>query len=114
MADRDKLYMGIDIGSVSLNIAIIDEKVSLLASMYERTKGQPVPVLLEALNRLAGDFPRVSGVLEAAEEVLPEEDKKTRATVLAHGIREGNQPSHNIRDGVSTVGDRQCLLDGSY
>ena len=63
MADRDKLYMGIDIGSVSLNIAIIDEKVHLLASVYERTKGQPVPVLLDALNRLAGDFPRVSGVL---------------------------------------------------
>jgi len=63
MADRVKLYMGIDIGSVSLNIAIIDEEVRLLASVYERTKGQPVPVLLDALNRLAGDFPRVSGVV---------------------------------------------------
>jgi len=63
MADRDKLYMGIDVGSVSLNIAIIDEQVRLCASVYERTKGQPVPVLLEALNRLAGDFPWVSGVL---------------------------------------------------
>lgn len=30
MAERDKLYMGIDIGSVSLNIAIIDEQVNLL------------------------------------------------------------------------------------
>jgi len=63
MANRDKLYMGIDIGSVSLNIAIIDEEVRLLASVYERTKGQPVPVLLDALNRLASDFPRVSGVV---------------------------------------------------
>ena len=59
MADRDKLYMGIDVGSVSLNIAIIDEQVRLLASVYERTKGQPVPVLLEAFNRLAGNFPHV-------------------------------------------------------
>ncbi len=63
MADRDKLYMGIDVGSVSLNIAIIDEQVRLLASVYERTKGQPVPVLLDAFNRLVGDFPGVSGVL---------------------------------------------------
>lgn len=30
------------------------------------------------------DFPEVSRVLEAAEELLPEEDKKTRAIVLAH------------------------------
>jgi len=63
MADRVKLYMGIDIGSVSLNIAIIDEQVHLLASVYERTKGQPVPVLLDALNKLAGDFPWVNGVI---------------------------------------------------
>ncbi|MCX5994663.1 MAG: acyl-CoA dehydratase activase, partial [Chloroflexi bacterium] len=63
MADRVKLYMGIDIGSVSLNIAIIDEQVHLLASVYERTKGQPVPVLLDAFSRLVGGFPRVSGVV---------------------------------------------------
>jgi len=32
VAERDKLYMGIDVGSVSLNIAIIDEQVNLLDS----------------------------------------------------------------------------------
>src|SRR4030042_4681837 len=63
MKTPDKLYMGIDIGSVSLNIAIIDEQIRLLASVYERTKGQPVPVLLDAFNNLAGDFPKMSGVL---------------------------------------------------
>jgi len=63
MTKPEKTYMGIDIGSVSLNIAIIDEQVRLLASVYERTKGQPVPVLLDAFNNLATDFPRISGVL---------------------------------------------------
>ncbi len=63
MVDQGKLYMGIDIGSVSLNIAIIDEQVRLHASVYERTQGQPVPVLLDAFSRLAGDFPRVEGVI---------------------------------------------------
>ncbi len=63
MANSQRKYMGIDIGSVSLNIAIIDEQVRLLASVYERTKGQPVPVLLEAFGRLAGDFPTVDGVV---------------------------------------------------
>ncbi|HEY49099.1 MAG TPA: CoA activase [Dehalococcoidia bacterium] len=63
MSEQDKLYMGIDVGSVSLNIAIIDEQVNLLASIYQRTKGQPIPALLNAFNSLAKDFPLLSGVV---------------------------------------------------
>ena len=63
MVHTEKHYMGIDIGSVSLNIAIIDENVRLLSSVYERTRGQPVPVLLEAFNRLLSDFKTINGVV---------------------------------------------------
>ena len=70
MANRDKLYMGIDVGSVSLNIAIIDEQVRLRASVYERTKGQPVPVLLDTLSKLASDFPLVSCVMTLIPALL--------------------------------------------
>jgi len=63
MAEQDKLYMGIDIGSVSLNIAIIDEQANLLESVYQRTKGQPVPALLDAFNILIKDYPRIDGVV---------------------------------------------------
>ncbi len=63
MAERDKLYMGIDIGSVSLNIAIIDEQINLLNSIYQRTKGQPIPALLDAFNSLTKDFPELEGVI---------------------------------------------------
>ena len=55
--------MGIDVGSVSLNIAIIDEQVNLLHSIYERTKGQPIPALLDAFNSLIKDFPKLEGVI---------------------------------------------------
>jgi len=63
MATRDKLYMGIDIGSVSLNIAVIDEQMNLLESVYQRTMGQPIPALLDAFARLAKSFPKVDGVV---------------------------------------------------
>ena len=55
--------MGIDVGSVSLNIAIIDEQVNLLHSIYQRTKGQPIPALLDAFNSLIKDFPKLEGVI---------------------------------------------------
>jgi predicted CoA-substrate-specific enzyme activase len=63
MAELGKLYMGIDVGSVSLNIAIIDQQFRLLSSVYERTKGQPIPVLLEVFNGLVKNFPHMSGVV---------------------------------------------------
>ena len=63
MTHREKLYMGIDVGSVSLNIAIIDEQVNLLHSIYQRTKGQPIPALLDAFNNIVKDFPKLEGVI---------------------------------------------------
>ena len=49
MTSQSKIFMGIDVGSVSLNIAVIDEKLRLLESVYERTRGQPIPVLIDVL-----------------------------------------------------------------
>jgi len=63
MAEHDTLYMGIDIGSVSLNIAVIDPDVNLRASVYQRTKGQPLPALLDAFKDLKERFPRIAGVV---------------------------------------------------
>ncbi len=63
MAKQDKLYMGIDIGSVSLNIAVTDGQGNPLESIYQRTKGQPIPALLDAFNGLSGDFPKLDGVV---------------------------------------------------
>ena len=62
--------MGIDVGSVSLNIAItspepsrrVDGNLTLLKSIYQRTKGQPIPALLDAFNTLSKDFLELDGV----------------------------------------------------
>jgi predicted CoA-substrate-specific enzyme activase len=53
--------MGVDIGSVSLNIAVIDEKLRLLESVYERTKGQPIPVLIDVFESLERRYPEICG-----------------------------------------------------
>ena len=63
MTSQSKAFMGIDIGSVSLNIALIDEKLRLLEGVYERTRGQPLPVLIEVLGSLEGRFPELCGAV---------------------------------------------------
>jgi len=63
MTSRSKTFMGIDIGSVSLNIAVIDEELRLLESVYERTRGQPIPVLIGVFGGLKKDFPELCGAV---------------------------------------------------
>ncbi|MFO7772592.1 MAG: acyl-CoA dehydratase activase [Dehalococcoidia bacterium] len=63
MTGQSKTFMGIDIGSVSLNIAIIDDEFRLLESVYERTRGQPIPALLGIFEGLEKDFPEVCGAV---------------------------------------------------
>jgi predicted CoA-substrate-specific enzyme activase len=63
MTSQRKTFMGIDMGSVSLNIAVIDEEFRLLESIYERTKGQPIPVLINVIESLEKDFPELCGTV---------------------------------------------------
>ncbi|HBN26739.1 MAG TPA: hypothetical protein DD405_04640 [Desulfobacteraceae bacterium] len=59
---KSKFYLGIDIGSVSLNLVIIDDSEKIRASIYERTKGRPLQVLLESLNELSDEFNFFEGI----------------------------------------------------
>ena len=63
MTGQSKTFIGIDIGSVSLNIAVIDEKLRLLESVYDRTRGQPIPVLIDVFESLERHFPELSGAV---------------------------------------------------
>ncbi len=56
-------YMGIDLGSVSLNIVIIDDTGSIKASLYQRTEGRPLSVLLEALEDLTSEADAFHGIV---------------------------------------------------
>jgi predicted CoA-substrate-specific enzyme activase len=45
-------YMGIDVGSVSTNIAVIDEGNNVIDYVYIRTRGQPIKAVQEALREI--------------------------------------------------------------
>jgi predicted CoA-substrate-specific enzyme activase len=42
-------YMGVDVGSVSTKIVVIDSYMNVIASVYTSTSGQPIKVLQQAL-----------------------------------------------------------------
>ncbi len=42
-------YLGVDVGSVSTNLVIVDEEGSVLTDIYMRTRGQPIKAVQEGL-----------------------------------------------------------------
>ncbi|MFP4216686.1 MAG: acyl-CoA dehydratase activase [Phycisphaerae bacterium] len=58
-------YLGIDIGSVSTNLVLIDSRGRLITEIYTRTQGRPIEVVSEGLKQLAeewGSKLRICGV----------------------------------------------------
>ncbi|MFP4017015.1 MAG: acyl-CoA dehydratase activase [Halanaerobiales bacterium] len=48
----NNVFIGVDIGSVSINIVAIDQKNEIIFKLYQRNTGQPVEVVKEGFNRL--------------------------------------------------------------
>ena len=60
-----KAYLGIDIGSISTNLAVIDEDGNLLAKSYLMTAGRPIEAVKQGLDEIyeeIGDKVEISGV----------------------------------------------------
>ncbi len=51
------MYLGIDIGSVSLNLVLVDEGLRVRREQYVRTRGKPLETALEALEALLAEVP---------------------------------------------------------
>lgn len=60
-----KLFLGIDVGSVSTNVALMEEAGRVLEFAYLRTRGQPIRTLQEGLQEIGHVLPsqsRIAGV----------------------------------------------------
>ncbi|MCK4941664.1 hypothetical protein KAS45_06180, partial [candidate division WOR-3 bacterium] len=53
---KTKVYLGVDVGSISTNLVVIDGQGNLLARKYLWTKGRPIDVVLEGLAELKSEM----------------------------------------------------------
>ena len=53
---NNKYYLGIDIGSISLKTVVLNEAGDVLKTFYQRSDGQPIKRLREALNELGDEI----------------------------------------------------------
>ncbi len=52
-----KGYVGIDIGSVSTNLVVLDESLKVQEALYLRTRGQPIPTVVRGLEEIRRKHP---------------------------------------------------------
>lgn len=55
--ETEKLFLGVDVGSVSTNIAALDETGNVVWSGYLRNDGQPLQVIQEGLKSIRREIP---------------------------------------------------------
>ncbi|MFW5991945.1 MAG: acyl-CoA dehydratase activase, partial [Halanaerobiaceae bacterium] len=98
--EADKCFLGIDVGSVSTDLALVDSFGNLLDKIYLRTKGQPVKIIKKGLKILADRYPdlsvtgtgttgsgrKLAGVMVGADVIKNE--ITTHAVAAAHIIPE--------------------------
>lgn len=62
---NDWYYLGIDVGSVSTNLVVINNREEIIQKLYIRTSGQPINALINGMSRLRdelGDEIPIKGV----------------------------------------------------
>lgn len=118
------MFLGIDVGSVSTNLVLLDREGNLVDKTYLRTKGRPIAAIQEGLAQLAekwqdtvkiegvgttGSARHLAAVLVGADIVKNEITAHAiAASELVHGVQTvleiGGQDSKLIiiRDGVVT------------
>ena len=53
-----KTYLGIDVGSISTNLVLINEKNQILSSLYLLTEGNPIGAIQKGLKELKSQVPQ--------------------------------------------------------
>lgn len=57
---RQAGYLGIDIGSVSTNLVVIDEEGNLIVKKYLLTQGKPIDAVKEGLRQISEEYPSIT------------------------------------------------------
>jgi predicted CoA-substrate-specific enzyme activase len=100
-----KVYLGVDVGSVSTNLVLLDEDAKVLEKVYLRTMGNPISAVQEGLRLLKDSIPPGASVCgtgttgsgrELAAVMIGADAVKNEIT--AHGIAALSQVG-----GVSTI-----------
>lgn len=75
-------YLGIDVGSISTDLAVIDEKGTIQRQLYLKTKGRPLDAIRRALVYWGKNFPQKTSQAAARREAEGSWQEHLQAQIL--------------------------------
>ncbi|MFH1231966.1 MAG: acyl-CoA dehydratase activase, partial [Planctomycetota bacterium] len=62
-AEKVEAYLGVDVGSISTNVVVIDKDNNVLARRYLMTAGRPIEAVRQGLLEVGQDLSRLGGII---------------------------------------------------
>ncbi|QOR33641.1 2-hydroxyglutaryl-CoA dehydratase [Clostridium sp. 'deep sea'] len=91
---NNNLYLGIDVGSVSTNIVLINEDNKVLLKKYIRTNGQPIVALCKGLQEVEQETSEMQYTIKAAGTTGS--GRKLASTIIGADIIKNEITAHAI------------------
>ena len=86
---KTKVYLGLDVGSVSTKAALIDERGNFILGLYERTSGKPIEAVKDVIRRI-GDLDhngkKIKDLVEVIESGTTGSGRDVAAKVIGAGV----------------------------
>lgn len=100
-----KYYLGVDVGSVSTNLVLLDENNSVAAWVYERTQGQPIKAVQKGLQLLVD---QMGGPVEVAGVGTTGSARQLSGVIVGADVVKNEITAHataalHVNPGVRTV-----------
>ncbi|MDO4539487.1 MAG: acyl-CoA dehydratase activase [Syntrophomonadaceae bacterium] len=105
-----KVFLGVDLGSVSCNLALIDADARLIARQYLRTAGEPVTAVKTGLARLLP--PDLAGEAEVCGVGVTGSGRQLAAVVLGADVVKNEITAHGAAAVFACPGTRTVIEIG--
>lgn len=88
-----KAYMGVDVGSVSTKLIIVDDSLNILSSIYTSTAGRPIETLQECLRTI---YPSLDNDVEICGVGVTGSGREVASVIVGADIVKNEITSHAI------------------
>jgi predicted CoA-substrate-specific enzyme activase len=100
-------YLGVDVGSVSTNIVVMDQNKNIIDTLYIRTKGKPIEALKNALKEMKGRLDKDIQILGLG---TTGSGRYLAATMLGADIAKNEITAHGIA-ALNIIPDVKTIIE---
>ncbi|HBT20484.1 MAG TPA: 2-hydroxyglutaryl-CoA dehydratase [Peptococcaceae bacterium] len=105
-----KSYMGIDVGSVSTNIVLLDDKGDLIEKLYVRTNGQPINAVQKGLKKIEEKIKANGWDVEIAGVGTTGSGRKLAAVIVGADVVKNEITAHAVA-AMNAVPEVQTVIE---